>query len=303
MSQVGEWYGHAPSEESPAANDDRRKKWCRFVDLPCNKKYARGAPNGVCSLVVGKEHVPICPRRMYEGNRKVLRTIAEIAFGQGMRLVRPDQVQVPVDAGTKVVAFGAGYVSELKVPTPSGGSYSVDWVLAKLDPTDNLEEFVAVEIQTIDTSDSYRPQVEEMVAGHRPPGPSKAGLNWENVNKRILPQLIYKGHLLRHEPKCTKGLFFVCPTPVYERIIDRLGGDDLPTIHPSPGTLTFHHYQLVAETGELLTLSDPVTKTTTIDAVAYHFVSPTNLPKSGAYEARIQKALAKHLRPSSKRRP
>ena len=50
-------------------------------------------------------------------------------------------------------------------------------------------------------------------------------MNWENVNKRILPQIIYKGHVLRLEERCTKGLYFVCPKQVYSRIRERLGGN------------------------------------------------------------------------------
>ncbi len=51
------------------------------------------------------------------------------------------------------------------------------------------------------------------MAGKPFTGYSKAGVNWENVSKRILPQLIYKGYVLRRERLCSKGLFFVCPKP------------------------------------------------------------------------------------------
>ena len=78
-------------------------------------------------------------------------------------------------------------------------------------------------------------------------GSSEAGLNWDNVSKRILPQLIYKGHVLRQEPLCNKGMFFVCPTPVYDRVRERLGGDMRP-YHFQPGSLTFCWYDLGSET-------------------------------------------------------
>ena len=75
------------------------------------------------------------------------------------------------------------------------------------------------------------------------PGRSTASFNWENVSKRILPQLIYKGQVLRREPLCSKGLFFVCPTPVYKKIEERLGGN-LQPIHQQPGSLTMMWYDV-----------------------------------------------------------
>ena len=74
-------------------------------------------------------------------------------------------------------------------------------------------------------------------------GNSTAGLNWENVNKRILPQIIYKGHVLRREPLCQKGLFFICPTPVYNKIAERLGGN-LTEIHQQAGSVTIMRYDI-----------------------------------------------------------
>ena len=59
-----------------------------------------------------------------------------------------------------------------------------------------------------------REAVEQCGGTDRSPEYSNAGMNWENVNKRILPQLIYKGHVLRREELCRKGLFFVCPKHV-----------------------------------------------------------------------------------------
>ena len=62
----------------------------------------------------------------------------------------------------------------------------------------------------MDTIGSYRAEREAILNGHPYSGKS-VGPNWENVNKRILPQLIYKGHLLEREALCQSGLFFACP--------------------------------------------------------------------------------------------
>ena len=42
--------------------------------------------------------------------------------------------------------------------------------------------------------------------GCRPRKGSNAGVIWEKVNKRILPQITCKAHVLRREAQCTEGL-------------------------------------------------------------------------------------------------
>jgi len=89
---------------------------------------------------------------------------------------------------------------EVKLPSVGGrGGFFGDWILALVDESKNLQEFVAVEVQSIDTTGNYRKERDAYAAGHAFTGSSRAGINWENVNKRILPQLIFKGHVLRRE--------------------------------------------------------------------------------------------------------
>jgi len=118
-----------------------------------------------------------------------------------------------------------------------------------------------------------------------------AGFNWENVNKRILPQVIYKGHVLRRERKCRKGLYFVTPKAVTDRIRARVG-DGLMSYQPQPGSVTFHSYSLgaIGSNGRM-TLCFDGAFTTTIDQLALAFSSPTNLPNQGVFEAAILAAL------------
>jgi hypothetical protein len=119
-------------------------------------------------------------------------------------------------------------------------------------------------------------------------------LNWENVNKRILPQIIYKGHVLRQEPLCQKGLFFVCPTPVYRKIDERLGSNLRP--YPlQPGSLTIMWYDVGAPVapGNIRDLNSIGRFTTTIDQVALAFTAPSNLPPPQVYEQAIRAELGK----------
>ena len=153
----------------------------------------------------------------------------------------------------------------------------------------------------MDTTGNYRDQVKSLFRNEqfvdtqgRSPGFSEAGLNWENVNKRILTQIIYKGHVLRREAKCRKGLFFVCPKQVYDRVLERLGGH-LHEYQPDKGTITFVSFELdssaVSGKNKLLVKSGQFT--TTVDQIAVAFTGPVNLPEQNVYEAAILKALQK----------
>ena len=302
--QVTEFFGHTPLD--PAANATVALKRCPFVKGPCIK------PNhGACSVRQLSRQDPVicCPNRMYQHNFRILAEISTATFGENVDLVRPSDVGQRILTGSmtgnEVAVFGRYWGQELPLPRPQGASsaesrkYYVDWILAKLDRDGALAELTAVEVQTVDTTGNYSDQVRSFFARSRYkdeqgriPGYSNAGMNWENVNKRILPQLIYKGHVLRREAKCTKGLYFVCPKQVYDRIRDRLGGN-LHEYHPSTGTITFRSYELgpIAPSGYHREMFLAGQFTTTVDQVALAFTSPMNLPDQNVYEAAINAAL------------
>lgn len=175
------------------------------------------------------------------------------------------------------------------------GSYFVDWVLALLDAEGHLQEFVAVEVQTIDTTGNYRNGREALLNAVRNVVKTPAGLNWENVNKRILPQLIYKGQVLQREALCRKGLFFVSPVPVYERIMSRLGGSGgLIRYALQPASITFLAYDYDSAqgvtNGSLGPLKASPPHSTTVYKVQEAFNNVT-LPNENAYRDAIIAAL------------
>jgi len=154
--------------------------------------------------------------------------------------------------------------------------------------TIKLLGFVAIEVQSIDTTGNYQGERLAYLETGSFDGKSTAGLNWKNVNKRILPQIIYKGHVLRREPLCQKGLFFICPTPVYHKISERLGGG-LAEIHQQAGSVTIMWYDIGATVpeGQIRRLEMGGQSTTTIDQVALAFTVPSNLPPAKVYEEAI----------------
>lgn len=238
-----------------------------------------------------------CPIRLYASDYEVLSHIAQMAFGPNVVLrTGSEALATPPPPGTSIVAvFGKKRGGELRLPSRAKqGGYYVDWVLAKLDAAGDLDEFVAVEIQSIDTTGNYRAERASYLKGEEFEGRTTAGLNWENVNKRILPQLIYKGQVLEREHQCNKGMFFVCPTPVLQKIFERLGGQ--PPAYPMRnGSITMLGYDLGAteDIGVLRKLEKTLQLTTTIGQVATAFNTMRDLPPENVYAAAIRASLSR----------
>jgi Restriction endonuclease NotI len=293
-SKITELFGFDPKDQSQKAQAARTKLECPFTKTKCSKSLSDGTVSGVCTISQVKSGPVICcPVRLYAEDYKILEHVAETAFGQGKELVPGNMVKQHISKNTGqefVAVFGKRWGKELRLPNRKkggGGAYFVDWILAEIDAKGVLKSFVAVEVQSIDTTGNYRAEREAYLNGVQEK-PSSAGFNWENVNKRILPQIIYKGHVLRQEPLCLKGLFFICPTPVYEKILERLGGK-LNPIHMQPGSLTIRWYNVGSTSvqGEIRPLVLGGQLTTTVDQVALAFTAPNNLPPPKVYEIAI----------------
>lgn len=295
-SRIIEFFGYNPEDRSTAAVAARQNLQCPFLGRQCVKTLSDGLISGVCTLKPSKAGPVICcPIRLYSGNYEILRDVARVSFGPVIPLVSGNAITE--QTGECVAVFGKGWGRELRLPSRSqlggkSGAYFVDWVLVHVSATGELINFVAVEVQSIDTTGNYRAERDTYLKEESFSGKSSAGFNWENVNKRILPQLIYKGHVLRQEPLCQKGLFFVCPTPVYKKIGERLGGGLRP--YPiQPGSLTIMWYDVgePVPAGDIRPLVMAGQFTTTIDQVALAFTAPSNLPPAQVYEKAIRASL------------
>ena len=297
---ISEFFGYPAADRSAEALRAAASMSCPILGMPCAKTLSRdGTRSGVCAIRQKTKATPdviCCPIRLYADDYALLKTISAEAFGPGMKLyagrIAVDRAKME---GGAVAVFGHRWGGELRLPKRKGsGSYFVDWVLAKLDSTGVLEEFVAVEVQTIDTTGSYR-NARLALLGDRKVIADTVGLNWENVSKRILPQLIYKGQVLQREDLCRKGLFFVCPTPIFNRVIDRLGGvEKLPTFSPQPASIHFIAYDFAdagdTPEGVVRPLGIANRHDTTVYKVQEAF-SSISLPEANVYQKAIVQAL------------
>ena len=300
-SNITEFFGYSPTDQSPEAQKARAALLCPFLGQTCIKTLGRsGIVSGVCTLKP-KTTGPVicCPIRLYSGRYRILKDVARQAFGSGLELVVGHDIASyrAAEPGKDCIAvFGKRWGKELRLPSRSKkkggtktGAYFVDWILAHISTAGDLVSFVAIEVQSIDTTGNYQAERSAHLRSIPFAGSSTAGFNWENVNKRILPQIIYKGHVLRREPLCQKGLFFICPTPVYNKIAERLGGK-LEEIHQQPGSVTMMWYDVgppVAD-GQIRELQLFGQTTTTVDQVALAFTAPSNLPPPKVYEQAIR---------------
>ncbi|MFN7924016.1 MAG: NotI family restriction endonuclease [Bryobacteraceae bacterium] len=291
--KIVEFFGFRPDDPHIEAANARKSSLCPFVGTQCAKTLSDGQLSGACTVRQTKpESIICCPKRMYANSYLILRDIAASVFGSDLEF-RLGNSPAPAEPATRVYAFGSSVGGEIKLPPVSGrGGFFVDWILALVNARGGLEDFVAVEVQSIDTTGNYRGERDAYLNGAGFEGYSKGGINWENVNKRILPQLIYKGHVLRRESLCTKGLYFICPTPVYRRIERRIGGT-LTKYRPSQGTLTFRWYDIEpkAPAGAARQLKFEGELTTTVEQVAYAFLSPGNMPPENSYAAAVRAKL------------
>jgi hypothetical protein len=293
-SNIIEFFGYSPQDKSTEAQQARSLMVCPFLGRTCTKTLSDGSISGACTLKP-KTAGPVicCPIRLYAGKYQILQDVTQQAFGAGIELVVGSQVAAFMAQNPSndcVAVFGKGWGKELRLPSRSKktGAYFVDWILAHVDASGKLASFVAIEVQSIDTTGNYQAERLAYLNEQTFAGSSTAGFNWENVNKRILPQIIYKGHVLRREPLCQKGLFFICPTPVYRKIEERLGGSLTP-IHQQPGALTMMWYDVGPEVppGQIRALEAKGQFTTTVDQVALAFTAPSNLPPPKVYEQAI----------------
>lgn len=299
---ISEIFGYRAEDTSDIALHNVSKQVCPFLSSYCTKALgdkANRTLSGVCSVrqvTPGSPDVICCPNRIYAENYKMLSTVAQKAFGAEYKLYAGRlAVSKAKEENGAVAVFGHGWGGELPLPKRQGkGSYYVDWILARLDETGELMEFTAIEVQTIDTTGSYQNARRALIERHEIEKDT-VGLNWENVSKRIIPQIIYKGQVLQREELCRSGLYFVCPKPVYDRVLERLGGKEkLPQFPTQPAAIHFVAYDFLPDIpvmdGTIRPLGIIEEYCTTVYKVQEAF-SAVDLPDQNVYRDAIRRSL------------
>lgn len=243
---IVEIFGHASNDLSKKARTFWKSGMCPFINKPCAKhNHDQTVIYGTCSVTSPYGHIIICPNRLYANRYESIRTAAIDAFGNYTEFfLFEDFLKVRTKIKNCIVALGQNSGREVQIAK----SLSMDWVLAKISNFE-LEEYIGVEVQSIDTTGNYRKAWTsyEKIKKDTPLSdipPSEHGLNWANVHKRLIPQLIRKGIVYSRSDLVKKGLYFILPEIVYRKFED-IVGNDIPTIEEAQGnTLTVHTYAL-----------------------------------------------------------
>lgn len=283
-----EVFGHSPLDTTAAA----RKFWdlnaCPFIGQACTKyDHTRTICYGTCAVGNGGEDIIICPNRFYANNYATIAHVAKNAFGEIPFMLFDAYLKRNSDAEDCVVALGQNSGREVNVK-----SLSMDWVLARISKG-SLVEYVGLEVQSIDITGNYRDAWYAARDKAKFVPPSGHGLNWANVHKRLIPQLIRKGLVYSRSKFVKKGMYFIVPDTVYNRF-EGVVGKNIPLVPPGPDTLSVMTYKLGADPGlgNLRQLELVRSTTMKLGDFSERFISGPNLPSGDVLDAKIRQLLA-----------
>ncbi|MCB1807752.1 MAG: restriction endonuclease [Candidatus Competibacteraceae bacterium] len=290
-----ELFGYSPDDLTSTARTLWQLGGCPFINKACIKfNHDQTVIYGTCSVTSPYGDIVICPNRLYADNYRTLQRVSEDAFGNSIPFLMYEQyLKQRAIYNDCIIALGKNSGREVQV----GKSLSMDWVLAHISQA-KLIEYVGIEVQSIDITGNYR---DAWHAYHNlKPGTDRAtlpssghGLNWANVHKRLIPQLIRKGVVYSRSSLVKKGLYFVLPDIVYQKFEDIIGTDIPLTEHASHETLTVHTYALGADVphGQQRDIVPVRQLRFALDEFANRFISGPNLPQGQELDDAVRRVL------------
>jgi hypothetical protein len=288
-----EIFGYVPDDLTPSVRSLWKLGACPFINKACVKSnHDSSVVYGTCSVTTTFGDCIICPNRLYERGYATLRAVAEDAFGENTRFVLfDDYIKRRNERGVFVVALGQNSGKEVKI----GRSLSMDWVLAKIE-NNQLIEYVGIEVQSIDITNNYRDAwyaYKNLTRSTETIPPSEHGMNWANVHKRLIPQIIRKGVVYSNSNLVKAGLYFVLPDIVYRKFEDIIGADIPLVDNKGANVLTIHTYDLSPPVthGKQRTLIAKRKLRVSLDEFAQRFISGPNLPSGKELDEAVKRVL------------
>lgn len=287
-----EVFGFSPLDHTPTARQFWELNACPFIRKPCSKyDHTRTICYGTCSVTNSIENVIICPNRLYENDYQTIKRVSYEAFGNKPFFLFDQYIQNNIDRNLPsecVVALGHNSGKEVKIT-----NMSMDWVLAYI-KDGILLNYVGIEVQSIDITGNYRDAWYAARSKNNDIPASQHGLNWANVHKRLIPQIIRKSLIYSQSKLVKNGLYFIVPDAVYKRFEDIIGSD-IPQIQSvGKETITVHTYDLTPPKpfGYSRTLVPNRSLRFTLADFSERFIAGPNLPSSDILDNKIRKILA-----------
>lgn len=285
---IAEIFGYAPNDCSKACRSLWALNACPFVGLECSKwNHDKTICLGVCSVSSpnGKDCV-VCPRRFYGNHYRVLEVVSNDVFGEIPFLTFQEYVEQRESIDECVVALGHDSGREVG----RGLNMSMDWVLAHVKDV-TLVDYTGIEVQSIDITGNYRDNwyAYKNIESATVIPSSEHGMNWANVHKRLIPQLIRKGIVYSRSNYVKVGLNFIVPDVVFQKFEEILGDMTLQT-NTSPNNLTVYTYDLsdVVEEGKIRELILNRKLTFNLEEFSQRFISGPNLPSGDVLDNDIK---------------
>lgn len=177
---------------------------CPFINSVCVKRgHLTEEPYPVCSIYHGVKDPQLicaCPKRFF-----------------GAELV--EDVLENCWPGERPRDYRIAYEVQMK------GFGNVDFVIADIDPlTNTVRNFVSVELQAVDTTGSVQLAYSAVLNNRQLDGRPGYGMNWGNVRKRYISQLVAKGYF--HHLWGTR-IVAVLQTALYTKIRDYVAFDEM----------------------------------------------------------------------------
>ena len=238
---IVELFGYRPDDLSPAARQAFANRHCPFSNSQCSKtNHDQSIIYGVCSVSNGTkvgahDQVIVCPKRLYQKQYGIFHDLVGEVWGADTDLIIGGTLPALQQRAAKVrrPAIAFGHDSGTEISVNSNGQMSMDWVIQNYtnDGGLNPQQFIGIEVQSIDITGNYRDNwssYEQMKTSGQIPNAGDAvvnsghGLNWANVHKRLIPQIIRKGNIYRMSDRCA-GFYFVVPEVVYRKFEEVIG--------------------------------------------------------------------------------
>lgn len=287
-----EIFGHDPKDTTPAA----RKFWalsaCPFSGKACTKyDHTNTICYGTCSVTNTGQNVIICPTRLYANRYETIRRVSADVFGPLPFVMFDEYVKAATSKTSMpecVVALGQNSGKEVKL-----SKMSMDWVLARI-KNGALQEYVGIEVQSIDITGNYRDSWYAARDQKEAIPPSGHGLNWANVHKRLMPQIIRKSLVYSKSHLVRNGLYFIVPEPVYQRFEEIIGSDIPAEKKSGKDIITVYTYDLggAAKRGTTRSLVLNRTVRFKLDEFSARFITGPNLPSGDALDNKVRSILA-----------
>jgi hypothetical protein len=197
-----ELYGYPLSNTKAIKEQRNQDHTCPFLKEKCKKTShaLEDAVLAVCAVIKAGRPIITCPWRFYENDLQIIKNV-------GNHLLQSKEGKIILLPNINIKNVG-----------------NVDWFALRIE-RGNIKDLIGIEIQAIDITGTVRPAYERFIDGKEAIGGDKFGINYKNVSKRLLPQLLEKGRCFKF---WKKKLAVIVQDTLLDDLEKRIGISPIP---------------------------------------------------------------------------